>query len=191
MAITVTGNNNEQLLGVPVISKGTGKETAQGTFEKLKEFNIDGLVKGICYDTTAANSGKYNGAVVMLEKMLKRKLLHLPCRHHILELVLEAVFSEAFREKSTGPEITLFKRFQKAWEGIEPNGWKPIIDRLHLSSKTKHGIKQMAIKYLRATFVRADYRELLELTLLVIGVNQLDGRKITLKAPGNSKFVEI
>ena len=83
LAITVTGNNNEQLLGVPAISNGTGKETAEGTFKKLMEFNIDDHVKAISYDTTATNSCKYSGAVVMLEKLLKRKLLHLPCRHHL------------------------------------------------------------------------------------------------------------
>lgn len=55
---------------------------------------------------------------MLLEKMLGRTLLHLPCRHHILELVLEASFTKVFKEKSNGPEIAIFKRFQKAWSGI-------------------------------------------------------------------------
>ena len=186
LAITVTGNNNEQLLGVPAISNGTGKETAEGTFKKLMEFNIDDHVKAISYDTTATNSGKYSGAVVMLEKLLKRKLLHLPCRHHIFELVLEAAFSEAFQEKSTGPEIPMFKRFQKAWDDIAPRNWKPLTDKLHMTSKIKLTIKKVLDGHLKAPFVRADYRELLELLLLAIGVKLFNGRKITLKARGNS-----
>jgi hypothetical protein len=53
------------------------------------------------FDTTSSNTGATNGAAVILERMLNKQLLHLACRHHVLELIAEAVFSTVF-EKSTG-----------------------------------------------------------------------------------------
>lgn len=118
LAITTTGYGKEQLIGVPVVTNGTGKEIASSVAAELKKKDIQHHVKAICYDTTASNSGVRNGSVVLLEQELKKKLLHLPCRHHIMELVLEAAFTEVFEEKSSGPDISIFKRFQKAWPNI-------------------------------------------------------------------------
>lgn len=119
LAITTTGYGKEQLVGVPVIANGTGKEIASNVAEELRKKQIENDIKAICYDTTASNSGAHNGAVVLLEQNLKRKLLHFPCRHHIMKLLLEAAFSNAFEEKSCGPDISIFKRFQKAWTNID------------------------------------------------------------------------
>lgn len=118
LAVTTSGFGTEQIVGVPVIPTGTGKDIAQAVVKLLEEKGIENSIKGICYDTTAANSGIQNGSVVLLEKLIGRSLLRLPCRHHILELILEAVFTKVFSEKSSGPEITIFKRFQKEWPGI-------------------------------------------------------------------------
>lgn len=109
LAITVTGNENEQLLGIPVIPSGSGKDIANGVYAALENWDILNQIKWIGYDTTASNSGVHNGAVSLLEKRLGRKLLHLPYRHHIMELILEAVFSTAFKEKSNGPDIAILK----------------------------------------------------------------------------------
>lgn len=64
------------------------------------------------FDTTSSNTGAKRGACTLLETKLGKQLLHLACRHHVFELVLEAVFSKCMGP-STGPDILLFKRFQK------------------------------------------------------------------------------
>jgi hypothetical protein len=58
-------------------------------------------VIGMSFDTTSSNTGVNNGSSVLLERMLKKNLLHLACRHHVLELVGEVVFSTVMG-KSTG-----------------------------------------------------------------------------------------
>lgn len=55
--------------------------------------------------------------------MLGRTLLWLPCRHHINEIILRAVFEIHFT-KTSGPNVTIFKRFQDAWETIDKSTFK-------------------------------------------------------------------
>ncbi|GBP08501.1 hypothetical protein EVAR_77183_1 [Eumeta japonica] len=44
----------------------------------------------------------------------RKDALWLACRHHIMEIVLEAVVVQALGP-SSGPEILIFKRFRSAW----------------------------------------------------------------------------
>jgi hypothetical protein len=67
----------------------------------IEEWDIVEHIVGMSFDTTSANSGVHNGAAVLLEARFGRKLLYLACRHHIMELMAESVFSILFG-KSTG-----------------------------------------------------------------------------------------
>lgn len=63
-------------------------------------------------DTTSSNTGRFKGACELLKKAIGRDiLLFLGCRHHMNEIILAAVFTEANVGVSTGPEITIFKKF--------------------------------------------------------------------------------
>ncbi len=111
LPILVTGEGITQLLGVPKLSSGTGEATAAAVYNLLEHWNVTNKVKAMCFDTTASNSGQKNGACVLLEGKNKQNLLHLACRHHIYELVLESAFSVTIKY-SASPDIQLFKRFQ-------------------------------------------------------------------------------
>lgn len=63
--------------------------------------------------------GMFNGAAVLLEELLLHPVLFLACRHHIMELILEAVYT-ALLNPSGGPDIIFFKRFQQKWQCIDP-----------------------------------------------------------------------
>ena len=54
-------------------------------------------------------------------------MVWLPCRHHIFELILEAVYNEAMGP-STGPEVKLFKDFQKTWHLIDQSKFSTILE---------------------------------------------------------------
>lgn len=69
------------------------------------------------FDTTASNSGINTGACVLLEKKIKRDLLSLACRHHILELIIERVFN-ASMGASSGPNIQIFQTFSDYWKKL-------------------------------------------------------------------------
>ena len=59
----------------------------------LEHWELEERVLGLCSDTTAVNSRLVNGACTFIEQKLDRPVLHLACRHHVYELVLEKVFS--------------------------------------------------------------------------------------------------
>ena len=66
----------------------------------------------MCFDTTSSNTGRINGACVILQQLLGQDLLHLACRHHILELIAGAAFKTVITS-SSAPDIQLFKRFKR------------------------------------------------------------------------------
>ena len=49
---------------------------------------------GMCFDTTASNTGRFSGACVLLESLFQRPLLWMACRHHMFEVLLAEVFKE-------------------------------------------------------------------------------------------------
>ncbi|KAG7156408.1 hypothetical protein Hamer_G006158 [Homarus americanus] len=101
IAIVVTFNGQEKLLG-----------------------NVEKLVKGLVFDTTASNTGLHRGACVRIEDELEQELVWIACRHHVLEIMLSDVFSLICG--STGsPETILFKRFKKQWRSISLNDFIP------------------------------------------------------------------
>lgn len=53
-----------------------------------------------------------------LEKLLGRKLVWLPCRHHIMELVIKGVF-EVYWPTQSGPNVQFFSRFEDFWKQID------------------------------------------------------------------------
>jgi hypothetical protein len=95
------GKFGEKLLGVPKLESGTGENQANCTFELIIEWNAAKNIFAMGFDTTSSNTGVHAGAATLLEAKLDKKLLYLACRHHILEIVAEAVFSTLFG-KSTG-----------------------------------------------------------------------------------------
>ena len=70
------------------------------------------------FDTTALNTGRKNGACILTEAKLEKHLLYFACRHHILELVIGAVFLTLVGP-SQGPDILLFKKFPCQWEAVD------------------------------------------------------------------------
>lgn len=141
-------------------------------------------INALCCDTTASNTGRINGACVILEQLLNRNLLYLPCRHHIYELVLRSVF-ELKLSISSGPEISLFKRFQQAWEKIDSTKFKCGIADDNVKIKTEdisHNIIEFCNQQLKKQHVRDDYKEFLELVLIFLG--EFSSIKIIIKTPG-------
>jgi len=107
-----------QLLTVAKLPSGTGQAQASAVFEALKDWDVVTRVNAMCFDTTSSNTGRSMGACVLLEQMLGKELLYFACRHHVMELVVGAVF-QACMGSTSGPEVPLFKRFQTRWEFID------------------------------------------------------------------------
>jgi hypothetical protein len=84
----------EQLLGVPGLTGGTGLEISSAVYDNLHDWGLLDKIQTIVVDTTASNTGRLNGACVLLEQKLNKNILLLVCRHHIYEVVLQGVFHE-------------------------------------------------------------------------------------------------
>jgi hypothetical protein len=165
LPVLISGSGEDQLLGVPKIDRGTGRHTANAVYQQIIDWNLNNQVKGMCFDTTASNTGRKNGACILLEQKLEKDLLWYPCRHHVLEIMLEAVVSPAL-QASSGPDIPLFKKFKANWNNIDQTSYD-ILD--NFSTVDKHEMIKFATRKLNEIQPRDDYRELLELTIVLLG----------------------
>lgn len=101
---------------------------------------------------------------------MNTNLIWLPCRHHILEIVLEAVVLSSIGP-SSGPDILLFKRFQTNWPAIDTKSYESFKSDHSFFNIFSNGDELIFFceKQLSEFQPRADYRELLELGILFLG----------------------
>ncbi|XP_043216604.1 uncharacterized protein LOC122378950 [Amphibalanus amphitrite] len=165
LPVLVSGGGVAKLLAVPKLPSGRAQDCAQAVFTALEDWGLEKRVRGLCFDTTAVNSGLVNGACTLIEQKLDRPVLHLACRHHVYELILEKAFSTCL-SISSGPDIQLFKRFQGRWRLIDRTTPEPFTaddvperDELLVSFR----------RFLDHAQPRDDYRELLELCVIALG----------------------
>lgn len=102
----------------------------------------------MCCDTTSSNTGWKNGTCVILEKDMKKQLLLLPCRHHILEVVLSSVF-ELISGKTSGPNVEQFKQFNEKWNDIDENSELQGIPQSYFNTFLTQELKTDTIKCLQ------------------------------------------
>ena len=93
LTILVSGQNVVKLLSVPKLYDGTAATISQTVTETMDEWGLRSRIKGLCFDTTASNTGTKSGVCIRLETEIGHELLNLACRHHISEIMLEKVFS--------------------------------------------------------------------------------------------------
>lgn len=170
LPILVSGHGVDQLLAVPKLDRGTGEACASAVYETINSWDLKNKVKCLCFDTTAVNTGLRNGACVLLEQKMEKDMIWLACRHHIMEIMLEAIVSQSFGQ-SSGPDIQLFKRFKTNWDKIDQSDYKTVID-----DTTSNIVKNVAAdrisfaqKQLQVYQPRDDYKELLHLTIIYLG----------------------
>ena len=183
LPILVSGQGVDQLLCVPKLPSGTGEAAAAAVYEATVAWNIADKIKCLCFDTTSVNSGPRNGACILLEQKLDKDLLWFACRHHMLEIVLEAVVTLSLGP-SKGPDIMIFKRFQANWEFIDRSRFQTSSsDEIVYKavSKVASEITAFAETQLQQFQPRDDYRELLELTIMFLG--GVPSRGCSFKAP--------
>jgi hypothetical protein len=183
LAVLASFDNKEQLLGVP-ITGGKGEDMANTVHSALVEWGIEEKIVGMCYDTTASNTGPKSGACMYLEALLERKLLNLACRHHMYEIVLRGVF-DSLLGPTSGPDTPLFKRFQDSWPKIDKKKMKSGMEESSTKERIE-GVRERVLTFVTFTLgkkqFRDDYRELLELVALFLD-SDISGN-INVQAPG-------
>lgn len=75
IAVVVTGDGVEELLGVPAAVDDTGREEAPAVFQKVQAFGIVEQIIGLDLSTTAVDAGMIQGACVRTEQELDCPML--------------------------------------------------------------------------------------------------------------------
>ena len=120
LPILVSGLGVEKLLRVLKIDSGSGAVMAEEIFTVLQDWDlIDHVTISMSFDTTSSNTGSHSGACTLLQSKRKRKLLHLACRKHISEIIIDKVFNVCTGIVSNGPDVQLCKLFQQKWSSID------------------------------------------------------------------------
>ena len=172
VVVLVNGQGVETLLGIPRIDWSTGEAQADACLELVMSWKIKEEIVGLVFDTTASNTGLHNGACVRIEKALEKQLAMFACRHHILEIVLSDVFRSVFGQAG-GPEVGLFKRFQKEWLAMNQETYSVPDESVfdvqlkQLRSETKEFLSSALSNAKQCP--REDYAEFLQLALLFLG----------------------
>lgn len=169
-------DGSTKLLGVPKLASGSGKAAMEAVLELLKSWQSDSLVIGMCFDTTASNTGRINGACTLLETSIGRSLLWMACRHHMFEVLLSDAFGVCFGP-STGPEILFFKRFKDKWSNLVHH--QPTATATPLISASDK-LKDFIAEQLQLGHPRDDYKEFLQLAACMVGLDS----SAALRRPG-------
>ena len=178
VCIYVTGVTPEgvrKLLGAPETKDGTGAAEAEVVKNALKEWGMKGEVCAMVFDTTSSNSGAESGACRCLEGWLGFPVLWLACRHHIHELHLKRLV-QGVTGQTKDPGVALFRRLKSEWHLLEIDyGKLSTMDFTllpeWLQEEAKSVLEWAEMELEKNTWPREDYRELLRLTIMVLGGN--------------------
>ncbi|KAJ6647989.1 hypothetical protein Bhyg_03214, partial [Pseudolycoriella hygida] len=124
-AVVLSGIDTEKIVTVARAENGKGLVAAYIVYENVQKWNCLESIIAKCTDTTFANTGCTNGAVVLFEKLMKKNLLYLACRHHMFELVIGAIFIQLF-EETTAPSSPMFENFKRDWCLIDESKFAPL-----------------------------------------------------------------
>jgi hypothetical protein len=156
------------------MENSTGLNQSQAALQMAKEWQIEDNIIGVCFDTTAGNTGARQGAAILIKSELKRALLYLACCHHHCELHIKHAFT-ALRGERDRPDEPIFKRFQSDYSSFD-------IDYSNLTL-FEWPANQLSCVWIQAksvltweeqclkdnTFPREDYRELVQLMVVYLG----------------------
>lgn len=123
LAVVVSGVNVQKIITIAKTDDGSGLVISDTVYEHVAEWQLLDSVVAICTDTTPANTGRSNGSVVLFQQLMERHILYFACRHHVLELVIGAVFEILFGE-TTGPSPEMFENFKRDWPAINQASFK-------------------------------------------------------------------
>ncbi|GBO20908.1 hypothetical protein AVEN_150644-1 [Araneus ventricosus] len=171
LPIIISYRLKEQLIAVSRLDNSTSKEQTRAFWKAILDWNLENKVHILCCDTTASNTGSFNGACALLEQTFYREMLFFACRRHVYELVLKAVFDVNIKQVTTSPDIPLFIKPKDNWKNIDPTKiqcYRETVELLRTVTKLENLLDFYGAE-LKNFMVRDDYRELIELSIIFLG----------------------
>lgn len=174
LALVVSGNKTEKLLGIPKINRRTGENIAQASYDAIVDWNLKKSDRGNVFRHYSFKHRSFKGCLRSTRRETsKGTILWLPCRHHIMEVLCSDVFGKLFGPTS-GTKVLLFQRFQKFWSNIKQSEYDVCNDgrlKSSLATSTEEVVDFVTgvLSNPNSQIPRDDYRELLDLTLAFLG----------------------
>jgi hypothetical protein len=172
--LAVYASQPPKLLGIPSIESSTGRNQMEAVVSLVEKWSLTECIVALIYDTTASNSGEWNGAAILIEKRLNRAVLRCECRHHVAELHIKHTFKVVFGENKA-PTIKLFQRLKEDFDNVDKDEeqlkvWHWPENQDDFLFKQALEVKIWVTNCIdKNTFPREDYRELCELILFYLG----------------------
>ena len=85
--VNIEGETN--LLGVPPLPSSSGDDQSNGVMDLLKEYKLESKVGGICFDTTASNTGLKKGSLIRISNKIGKFHLLIVCRKEWFIFVIQ------------------------------------------------------------------------------------------------------
>ena len=171
----ISGTGGVKLLGVPPLPPATersaGDLISTETLNLVDQWKCRSNISAMVFDTTAANTGHLTAGCICIQEKLGRALLWCACRHHVGELILSKVWNTLDVEVSRNKDVTIFLKFRDAFSQLDVTNCDfPKTDDDFLNEQKDVVVELLRIikESCRETVVRADYRELLDLTLFYL-----------------------
>lgn len=185
--MAVSNSKEATRIDVVDVPDGCAQTTKENVIQLMRAWNLENKVVGMCFDTENANSGKYGGVSLLLEREMKRPLLYLPYFGNYYGESLRMYNRAKYRNEGTKDPI--FETFSKKYYDAASNFRKEQYHSCHgdsffdvLTADEKINVKTFCENTLTIIQPRSDYAELLKLCLLVIAPVGATGYKI--QAPG-------
>ena len=163
-----------KMLGVSFIKSSTGIQQCNATLELIETRGLTDNIVGVVFDTTASNSGINRGAAKLIEEKLDKKVFYFTCRHHISEVIIggawEAVFS-----KVKSPDNPTFSNVKEKWDKLDKDCPKVLALVEQDLKEKKTSTIAVVRNFLEEASLRADYREVAELCLILLGEESPQG----------------
>lgn len=117
LAVVVSNSNEAKPLDIQTVPNGTALAYTEAIMDVIEDWNVQGHIISMCFDTEAVNTGRISGVCVQLEDRLNRELLQFGCRHHVSEIYLSASFESTVEKaaEADGPKIPIFEEFAKQY----------------------------------------------------------------------------
>ncbi|KAG8177771.1 hypothetical protein JTE90_010347 [Oedothorax gibbosus] len=165
LAVLISCGDEEQLIGVPEIENSKRLSQAKAVFSEINKWGAAEKNRGDVFRHYCCEYRLLERHVYFITTLFPKKhLLYLACRHHILELLLKAVFESKFGA-TTGPQPEMFKKFQMKWPVIDKNQYKfgieDLLVKIHFSDLEE--ISGFLLDQLEQKHPREDYKEYLQL----------------------------
>ena len=184
MAVVLTDllTGEEKILSIIEMKNSKAEEGVSAVIKALQHWSIDKKqIIGCVFDTTNTNSGWRLGIVVRLEEFLEHRVIHVYCRHHVLERMANDVVNVCLGP-STSPEELSYKFLIDNWKKINT------MDReeLQINRKTSN-LLQDSIEFatkMQKVDLKDDYQEVISLTLILLGALP-DNSSYSIRPPGS------